>query len=53
MKVFIQIGTNDGNDLFRKKVMKETPDLVILVEPNADLKATIQKNYKNIQNTHI
>jgi len=33
-KVYFQIGTNDGNDLFLDKVKNEKPDLVILVEPN-------------------
>ena len=52
-KVYVQIGTNDGNDLFRSKVLKDRPDLVILVEPNAALKPLIEKNYKGIPNVHI
>lgn len=43
MKVFFQIGTNDGNDDFRQMVNKEKPDLVILVEPNPDLIKHIKK----------
>lgn len=52
-KVFFQIGTNDGNDLFRDLVIKNKPDIVILVEPNPQLICEIQKNYKNIENFHI
>jgi FkbM family methyltransferase len=47
-KVFFQIGTNDGNDLFNKRVEFEKPDIVILVEPNNDLAETIRKNYEKI-----
>jgi hypothetical protein len=52
-KVFFQIGTNDGNDLFRELVIKNTPDCVILVEPNKMLIDEIKKNYNNIQNVYI
>jgi FkbM family methyltransferase len=52
-KVFFQIGTNNGNDLFRSKVIKENPDLVILVEPVSYLIYQIKMNYYNIRNVHI
>lgn len=53
MKVYFQIGTNDGNDLFLKKVRAEKPDLIILVEPNADLEPIIRENYSGISNVFI
>jgi len=52
-KVFFQIGTNNGNDLFRDLVIKNDPDIVILVEPNENLINEIKKNYTNIKNVHI
>jgi FkbM family methyltransferase len=52
-KVFFQIGTNNGNDLFRELVIKNDPDMVILVEPNENLINEIKKNYINIKNVHI
>lgn len=52
-KVFFQIGTNNGNDLFRELVLKNTPDCVILVEPNEELINEIKKNYNNIKNVYI
>jgi FkbM family methyltransferase len=51
--VFFQIGTNDGNDMFRELVIKNKPDCVILVEPNKDLIDEIRKNYNNIKNVYI
>jgi len=53
MSVFVQIGTNNGNDLFRKLVLKHKPAQVILVEPNPQLYSTIQKNYEGIPNVSI
>ena len=53
MKVFFQIGTNNGNDNFRKLVIDNKPDLVILVEPNLNLYNDIKKNYENIPNVVI
>lgn len=41
--IFIQIGTNNGNDLFRKYVQKFNPKKVILIEPNSDLIDEIKK----------
>jgi len=52
-KVFFQIGTNDGNDLFRELVIKHAPDCIILVEPNKFLIDEIKKNYNNIKNVYI
>jgi FkbM family methyltransferase len=52
-KIFFQIGTNNGNDLFREKVKEHQPDLVILVEPNKTLIDEIIKNYCDIQNVYI
>uniref|UniRef100_A0A6C0KK08 Methyltransferase FkbM domain-containing protein n=1 Tax=viral metagenome TaxID=1070528 RepID=A0A6C0KK08_9ZZZZ len=52
-KVFFQIGTNNGNDLFREMVIKNAPDCVILVEPNKELIDEIIKNYNNIKNVYI
>jgi FkbM family methyltransferase len=52
-KVFFQIGTNNGNDLFRELVIQNAPDCVILVEPNKELIDEIKKNYNNIKNVYI
>lgn len=52
-RVFFQIGTNNGNDLFNLLVKKENPDLIILVEPNISLIKEIEKNYKDIKNVHL
>jgi FkbM family methyltransferase len=52
-RVFFQIGTNNGNDLFRELVIKEKPDMVILVEPNKLLIDEIKQNYHNIYNNAI
>ena len=51
--VFFQIGTNNGNDLFRELVIKNKPDCVILVEPNKNLINEIRKNYSDIKNVFI
>jgi len=52
-KIFFQIGTNDGNDMFRELVKQENPDMVILVEPNESLLNKIKINYEGIKNVHI
>lgn len=52
-KIFVQIGTNNGNDVFRDKVINDKPDLVILVEPNKLLINDIKNNYKDIPNIKI
>jgi hypothetical protein len=51
-RVYFQIGTNNGNDNFRNIVAREKPDLVILVEPNANLVESIKSNYSNINNVY-
>ena len=51
--VYFQIGTNNGNDLFRKLVIKNKPDCIILVEPNINLINDIKRNYKGIENVYI
>ena len=53
MRVYFQIGTNDGNDLFNRKVRAEKPDLVILVEPNKDFEPIIRKHYEGVPNVFI
>jgi FkbM family methyltransferase len=53
MRVFFQIGTNDGNDEFLKRVKDGKPDMVILVEPNEQKLPEIKENYKGIPNVHI
>lgn len=53
MITYIQIGTNDGNDNFRKLVLAMVPDLVILVEPNPALRPLIEQNYRGIPGVHI
>ena len=53
IKVFFQIGTNNGNDLFKELVIKNKPDIVILVEPNDNLINEIKQNYSNIKNVYI
>jgi len=52
-KVFFQIGTNNGNDRFRELVLSNSPDCVILVEPNASLIPEIQQNYSHIPNVNV
>ena len=53
MKVFFQIGTNDGNDNFHDMCVSEKPDMIVLVEANTKHIPTIEKNYENIKNVHI
>lgn len=48
--VFLQIGTNDGNDDFIKIVKENEPSKIILVEPNNLLNDKIKENYKEIKN---
>jgi FkbM family methyltransferase len=52
-RVFFQIGTNNGNDLFRQRVIQNKPDIVILVEPNQGLIDQIKFNYRDIDNVFI
>ena len=49
-KVFIQIGTNTGNDNFRQLVYDHKPKKIILIEPNEQLNNTIKENYKFVKN---
>ena len=51
--VFVQIGTNTGNDLFRQLVLKYKPKKVILVEPLPQLISSIKHFYKGIENITI
>lgn len=51
--VFIQIGTNNGEDFFRDMVLLHKPQTVILIEPNKDLMGFIEKNYYGINGVHI
>jgi len=53
MSIFIQIGTNNGNDKFRKLVLKHKPHRIVLVEPNPNLYETIRKNYEGVPNVTI
>jgi FkbM family methyltransferase len=48
--LFVQIGTNDGNDRFNKLVKHYKPKHVILIEPNQTLYDTIVSNYNEISN---
>jgi FkbM family methyltransferase len=48
-KVWFQIGTNDGNDLFRNHTMIDKPDTIVLVEPNLSLLNSIEKSYELIR----
>ena len=53
MKVFFQIGTNDGNDNFRLICEKNKPDLIVLVEANIKHITSIEDKYRNMSNVHI
>jgi FkbM family methyltransferase len=52
-KVFMQIGTNNGNDDFLKLVKRNKPSKIILVEPNKSCIPKIQNNYKGIENVFV
>jgi len=52
-RIYFQIGTNNGNDLFRQMVLQNIPDLIILVEPNENLINEIKQNYSSIENVYI
>jgi FkbM family methyltransferase len=47
-KVWIQIGTHNGKDLFNQKAKENSPDRIILVEPNESLNLEIGVNYINL-----
>ena len=46
--LFVQIGTNDGGDLFNKLVKHFKPKRVLLIEPNDSLNPYILQNYKEV-----
>jgi FkbM family methyltransferase len=53
-RIYIQIGTNDGNDLFRQMCMHSPrPTHIILIEPNTSLIPSIRHNYEGIDNVTI
>jgi len=52
-KVYVQIGTNDGKDNFRLKVLKALPDKIILVEPNPELTGVIKRNYNKVKGVNV
>jgi FkbM family methyltransferase len=51
--VFVQIGTFDGDDIFRELVFKYNPKMVILVEPNKDMTPDIKYNYSGVSGVFI
>ena len=53
MKNYIQIGTNNGNDEF-KKIIEDLQEKskIILIEPNPNLIEDIKTNYSKISNFH-
>jgi FkbM family methyltransferase len=53
MRVYFQIGTNDGHDLFNKNVLADVPDMVVLVEPNQALVPSIESAYEGVKNVKI
>jgi FkbM family methyltransferase len=53
MKVFFQIGTNNGNDQFRQICIQNKPDMIVLVEANSKHLNSIKDNYKDLLNVHI
>lgn len=53
MKTYIQIGTNDGNDEFKKRIEQlKNKSNVYLIEPNSDLISKIEENYKSLKEIH-
>jgi len=52
-KIWVQIGTNDGNDEFNRLVKQSDPTLVILIEPNILKNTGIVENYTGVSNIHI
>ena len=53
MKVFMQIGTNTGNDRFLQLCKNHNPDLIILVEANKMHVKSINENYKMFPNVKL
>lgn len=52
-KVYFQIGTNNGDDLFKIKCLKDNPSHIILVEPNPLHEENIKNSYKDFPNVYI
>lgn len=52
-EVFVQIGTNDGLDLFHEMANLYKPKLIVLIEPNKNLIDCIKTNYEGINGVHI
>jgi hypothetical protein len=52
-KVFVQIGTNNGDDDFNKLVKLHSPSKIILVEPNISLNEKIHNSYENVENVFL
>ena len=52
-KIFVQIGTNNGNDDFRNLCRQYKPSLIILVEPNSIHNDSIVTAYEGILAYHI
>lgn len=52
MNIF-QIGTCKGNDDVTKLIKQHSPDLVVLVEPNAFHNEDILKCYEGVDNVHL
>lgn len=53
MTVFMQIGTNTGNDRFLQLCKQYNPDLIILVEANKIHTKSINNNYKMFPNVKL
>jgi FkbM family methyltransferase len=53
MDVYVQIGSNVGNDHFQK-IIENTKDKskIILIEPNIDLLKELSENYKELNDKH-
>jgi FkbM family methyltransferase len=49
--VFVQIGTNVGNDFFTQMCLKFKPSKIILIEPNSSLNPEIEKCYNGFNYT--
>jgi len=52
-KIWVQIGTNNGNDDFNRLVKQSDPTMVLLIEPNTLKNTEIIENYTGVSNTHI
>lgn len=53
MKTYIQIGTNSGDDDFKKRCgLLEEKSRIVLVEPHVKLNNYIERNYQEISEKH-